>query len=425
MSNACSNVEYMGTAKRSPDFFRVVESWSKNIGFLERPHKDATEYSAILMGEIAHPALGTQVSARGNHYDGRVGEPVKYIDDKSKIKDVLVLRAPTLCPPELQATWEDQRALIMDIENTEKYLDASVGWNPSFRSCLRSSTVEKPREDLITIHTGKKYGVPASAGGPRVAVDAPPALVRVRRRGEEDDGASNGGSVQSTHSDGPTGPTIPSEDDIKLGAYYDPRLLEDYGGPLFRHANAKLVQLDIRDAANRLIAPWNQYTALRPGSFILASVTFHVYTFEAEGNDRDRDRKHVQLNARTIRVLDESDFPVQKRPQPGLRAVEGGGPSTPTRNSAVNMNKSVILSGFAGNALKSFSFSFVYTPRTSPTKPVVGGDGDGDEEEVVVDKQADDQEDDEEPEEPDADGEDTTPSPPKKRRGNAKSSGRR
>ena len=36
-------------------------------------------------------------------------------------------------------------------------------------------------------------------------------------------------------------------DDVRLGAYYDVTKLPDYGGDVFRHKSAKLVQLDVRD----------------------------------------------------------------------------------------------------------------------------------------------------------------------------------
>jgi hypothetical protein len=79
--------------------------------------------------------------------------------------------------------------------------------------------------------------------------------------------------------------------EVKLGAYYPPRVLEDYGGPYFQHTNAKLVQLDIRDAENKLIPPWKQYSALRSGSFVLVLATIHIFVFKDASNDRNRDRK--------------------------------------------------------------------------------------------------------------------------------------
>lgn len=81
--------------------------------------------------------------------------------------------------------------------------------------------------------------------------------------------------------------TLPfSEEEVKLGAFYDPRVLEDYGGPpFFQQTTAKLVQLDIRDINNKLIPPWKQYAELRTGTLVLVLATVHVYAF----NDRKVD----------------------------------------------------------------------------------------------------------------------------------------
>jgi hypothetical protein len=69
----------------------------------------------------------------------------------------------------------------------------------------------------------------------------------------------------------------PAEHEIHLSAYYNPRLLPDYGGDLFHHNTAKLVQHDVRDIDNHLIPPGKYYEKLRPGTMVLCNVTMHVY----------------------------------------------------------------------------------------------------------------------------------------------------
>jgi hypothetical protein len=53
-------------------------------------------------------------------------------------------------------------------------------------------------------------------------------------------------------------------DDIKLDAYYDPRLLSDYGGPCFQHQKARLKQLDVCDVPGDLIPPWEHMMPSSP-----------------------------------------------------------------------------------------------------------------------------------------------------------------
>jgi hypothetical protein len=52
------------------------------------------------------------------------------------------------------------------------------------------------------------------------------------------------------------------EHHIYVGAYYDPHLLPDYGGNLFWHHEAKLIQHDVQDTDLHLIPPWEYYDKL-------------------------------------------------------------------------------------------------------------------------------------------------------------------
>ncbi|KAJ6538396.1 hypothetical protein B0H10DRAFT_2245784 [Mycena sp. CBHHK59/15] len=343
LPNALANIEYIGTKSHPPDIFKG-QDWAKNVVFTDSPRKDANEYRAAIIGEIAEPTFGTLVRAHGNHYDGRDGEPFKPVDDKSKIKDVLVLRAPTHSDLEMHNLYENQTALLQDIENTEIATDEAHGFSPNYRSCLRSSRTDMDCKDLLTITTMKKYGIPAAAGGAKI-IATPKRVQRVKRKfgvQDDEDGEPIEATTSAVEDNNDSKIKYPSDDEVKLGAFYDPRL-------------------DIRDADNKLIPPWKQYEALRPGSLIIALVSIHIFTFKDAGADRSRDRKMFQLNAHTIRVLDESDFAVQTRNRPVPRTMEDGpttaGPSTPGRSST----------GFN---------SFTVTPRSSPKKAVVTDGGD-------------------------------------------------
>lgn len=75
-------------------------------------------------------------------------------------------------------------------------------------------------------------------------------------------------------------------DEIHLGAKYDPNLLPDHQGPYFKHVNAKLIQLDIRDIDSNLIPPWDTYDVLRPGTVVLINITLHCWVIKDKGTDR-------------------------------------------------------------------------------------------------------------------------------------------
>jgi hypothetical protein len=68
-----------------------------------------------------------------------------------------------------------------------------------------------------------------------------------------------------------------TDSQIQLNAFYDPRLLYDYGGSLFALDKNKLQQSDIRGIDKKLIPPWKQYEALKPGT--LVAVVAHINSF--------------------------------------------------------------------------------------------------------------------------------------------------
>lgn len=74
--------------------------------------------------------------------------------------------------------------------------------------------------------------------------------------------------------------TISAQTDVKMNALYDPRVLYDYGGPVFDHNNAKLVQRHITDTSGTLIPPWLEYEKLRTGTVVLIRVSLKVYPIQ-------------------------------------------------------------------------------------------------------------------------------------------------
>jgi hypothetical protein len=86
-----------------------------------------------------------------------------------------------------------------------------------------------------------------------------------------------------------------TEDEIKLGAYYDPHLLPDYGGPCFDHQEARLKQLDVCQKDRKLVPPWKLYDTLKPGTVILADVSLHCYIYPKKTPNEDG-RKVIDLH---------------------------------------------------------------------------------------------------------------------------------
>jgi hypothetical protein len=70
-------------------------------------------------------------------------------------------------------------------------------------------------------------------------------------------------------------------------------LLPDYSGAYFNHIKAKLVQLDVCDVQNNLIAPWKFYEALRPGTLVLVLASLHCFSMMDDSGKERRERKVI------------------------------------------------------------------------------------------------------------------------------------
>ena len=65
----------------------------------------------------------------------------------------------------------------------------------------------------------------------------------------------------------------------QLLGLYQPQLLPDYDPSIFGLGRALLAQQNIHDTADRLVAPWDLQSALRPGTLVVVEATLIVYSF--------------------------------------------------------------------------------------------------------------------------------------------------
>ncbi|KAJ7606485.1 hypothetical protein DFH06DRAFT_1348024 [Mycena polygramma] len=168
---------------------------------------------------------------------------------------------------------------------------------------LTKASKDGDDHDIMMVYMLPKYGVPASAGAPVVK------RTSKRRLDEVDSESGSAKKASSANAE-------PRPEDIRLGAHYEPALLPDYGGPYFNHVKSKLVQLDVRNINNDLIPPWKFYDALKPGTLVLALVSLHCFVMTDISGKERKERKIYQMNAHSIRVLADSDEPVETRLRP-------------------------------------------------------------------------------------------------------------
>ncbi|KAJ6473623.1 hypothetical protein C8R47DRAFT_987327 [Mycena vitilis] len=291
--DALANVDY------PDDFTRRIEDWSKNHRYVDR---EGNELRTAIVGEILGPAMGTLVRAHGNYF-ARDGDDVSPIDDKSKIKDTIALGIPTQSTTKLLNTFLNQVIALGQVTEANADEDMRKGNTPYIKNWTKPGKDHSTSHDVIMASLLPKYAVPTAAGAPKVKRTA-------KRKLDEVEGDSDPSAEPIAEG------KEPAAGEIKLGAHYEPSLLPDYGGPYFNHTKAKLVQQDIRDVQNNLIPPWKIYDALRPGTLVLLLVSLHCFLMNDENGKEPKQRKIYQVNAHSIRVLSESDEPVEERTRP-------------------------------------------------------------------------------------------------------------
>ncbi|KAJ6448506.1 hypothetical protein C8R47DRAFT_1228433 [Mycena vitilis] len=291
-SDALANLDY------PEHFVRNIEEWSSNHRYVDL---NGSELRVAVVGEILGPSMGTVLRAHGNYF-AREGDDFKPIDDKTKVKDCLALGIPTLATVKLYNTVLNQIIVAGQVTGANEDEDFRAGRNPIVKNWTKASK-EGDDHDIMMVYMLPKYGVPASAGAPTVKRTS-------KRRLDEVDAETGSPKTQTSAN------SEPRREDIRLGAHYEPTLLPDYGGPYFNHVKSKLVQLDVRDINNDLIPPWKFYDALKPGTLVLALVSLHCFVMTDTSGKERKERKIYQMNAHSIRVLSDSDEPVEIRARP-------------------------------------------------------------------------------------------------------------
>ncbi|KAG6847525.1 hypothetical protein H0H93_007574 [Arthromyces matolae] len=323
------------------DFKRIIDTYTGNHSFVT---KNGGVFTINIFGQIAPTSAGTIISAKGNHYMGRDGEKAsptspKQIFDGSTAKDILVVGAPTDCDEILSTLFLNQIATLNEV---------------------------KEAEELEELESDKDFKSKESGGGQRVKKRK---LDEVNNSDDDSTASSTVEAVLGTNGGEILSDVLErnllsvSEPVVKMGAFYDPRLNDDYRGDLFKLVDDKLVQLDVRTAKNELIAPWKFYDALKPGTLILAECTLHIFLME--DTKKGFTRKTYQINARSIRVLDGSDADPIPREVPEFNRE-------PSTSNTKRQEKSDVTNAFASFEVPVKRKKTVETPTTRNNASPVG-----------------------------------------------------
>ncbi|KAG2003490.1 hypothetical protein CC2G_004091 [Coprinopsis cinerea AmutBmut pab1-1] len=365
---------FAGAAVFLADFVRSRSSWSRNQSYNSRTGGERT---FNFIGQITHAGLGTALGAAGSfNFDsaGPDGIP-PVIDDGTRIKWRIVLASPTHATTRLEAHFNNQIAMLHDVRAYDEEEEANSKSDPMVYEWTKTSQpdVDIP-DDLIIVNMGPVYSVPAArAASKSTAVRPKKRLRRVDVDNPVAEPASSNEPESPTTSTipPPASATSPNGDEIRVGALYDPSLLPDYGGPRFALTAARLNQPDVRDVAGDIVPPWLFWDKLRPGTVVLINATLHCYVMPAASSGRNsrRDRKFYQINAKSVKVIAESNVDAS----PPRALLVAGNTQERSAPSAETVDA---LSAYANFSITETSPpAALDSPATSPT-PARASDAD-------------------------------------------------
>ncbi|KAG1797593.1 hypothetical protein EV424DRAFT_1333334 [Suillus variegatus] len=296
----------LGDATYKNDFIWDTNVHTGNFGY--RCKENGAEYETALIREIMPRPYSTKFNAMGNHYVGAADTP-NVIDDRARVKGVFALGKPTQATEMMYVAFENQITTLDDIiqsdieELKRKNKDMNIKeWTAN------AGTETSSAPEFIMISTEQLYAVPKST---QQAMQG--KRTRITKKALST--GTDGGDGKRTKSESTA--HTKTEDDAKGGCittndFYEPTVLPDYRGKLFQHINAKLRQLDIWNVDNILIPPQDWYSELRRGTLVMVRATLHAFNW--------KERRVYQLNAHTIRVLDESRLEIE-----GFSSQSNGG----------------------------------------------------------------------------------------------------
>ncbi|KAK7471088.1 hypothetical protein VKT23_002503 [Stygiomarasmius scandens] len=349
------------------DYVRAVRPGTRTYGFMDGQGRP---FTTNVFREIMGPKYGTLITARYNHYPGENRFNPIALDDHSKpCKAVLALGCPSFATEAVADLWHDQLCSAVELQRYDRVWEEEVARNAiasgqkpeSFlvKEFVKNTDVSNlfdPQPNCMLLIGPVMYTTPpqglqtqdSSLPTRTAAVATREGMKRRRLRvdgssvstASEDMEQSSGTAstpanavTVATAASAPnvadttstSGRLFPRGDQIFVGATYDPSLQYDYGGAAFNLVNSRLVQPDFRDTRQRLICPWDFYDKLRPGTIVIANIDIAVYLMNG--------RKTYHANILSLRILGESDVPVERPRVFVAPNTVASGPSAESFNS--------------------------------------------------------------------------------------------
>ncbi|KZV80409.1 hypothetical protein EXIGLDRAFT_780978 [Exidia glandulosa HHB12029] len=187
------------------------------------------------------------------------------IGDKTNVRHPLTIQRLAHWDPEQlngsdpfqDAVWATHQMMVMGEGGQDAFIAAVQRdkTDPKFtlKAPFKKSAPDVAEYDQIAVVTDMAYAKPSTT-----AIDLQVSRSPSKRKAAGDTEVAQAPS-QTAVPDGTP----------RVGDLYDPKLMPGYKGSDFAHVDAKLVQLDIRDANGKLLFPWQWGDYIQPGAMVL------------------------------------------------------------------------------------------------------------------------------------------------------------
>ncbi|KAJ3900393.1 hypothetical protein F5879DRAFT_992920 [Lentinula edodes] len=330
---AVANAEY-GT-----DFFRQKygNEWSTHFCYVDG---ESQEYTGNLFGEVLGDIHGTAVGAQGNHFAGNDRSSLNQITDSAKTRCNIVLGCPSFAPSDLKDLWHNQLCTLRTISHRERSEDqANFIFLTSVKEIVKE-LISDYHVDAITLTGPLLYTVPQREHGVdnKQLVNRDNVTAKLKKR--KLDHCDSAEDFEEHSFMNKVNSSLPGDSDVVVGAQYDYKLMPDYDRRIIHLNKARLIQPDWRKLDNGLIVPWKSYLQLRPGTVVVANVSFRLHVLQPKDTKQQK-RKVYQAIVNFLKVVAESDIPVNRPVPPLTNKGQRHRAILPADDSAISILRSI------------------------------------------------------------------------------------
>ncbi|KAJ7250673.1 hypothetical protein C8J57DRAFT_1521079 [Mycena rebaudengoi] len=275
--------------------------------------KNNLKFTANIVAEIGSQEEGTWLAAYPKNWPA---DKLPLTDSSGAYRMVIAARCPTDTIKEIEEIFSDGLATADGVRSVDHKQE--VADRQKFFVTEWVTRPDKQRHlpgNILALHLPSTYEVPTNGGAER------PRNTKSRRAAEVQSPAQSEDVDMSAS-------VPPTAENRKIGDLYDPNLFPEHRGDWFRHSsNVKIMQRDIRDEDDKLIAPSELREKLTEGTLFCATLSLKTYVWPGS--------KTYHMYIERLKILDQGSG------DPWSYPIPTAFPSTPSKKRSRDLEPAV------------------------------------------------------------------------------------